>query len=143
MKSYNVFLPIRDWHEQRLICATHDNFADTWDLSEWGFWDTVLLRKNMSLIEVQAIRFSAARKKIWWIQWRQVNLVFSCTSKSFCVHDRYTDASVHAIFQALDDCHLPHRHVSPITFSVKRKSHAPGSAMWQNPACNRKNKSLC
>ena len=53
------FLPITDQYGQRLICATHDNFADTSDLSEWGFGDAVLLRKNMSCVEVQAIRFSA------------------------------------------------------------------------------------
>ena len=29
----------------------------------------------MSRIEVQAIQFSAALKKIWWIQRTQVNLV--------------------------------------------------------------------
>ena len=41
----------------------HDNFTDTSDLSEWGFWHVVLLRKNMSRIEVQAIWFSAALRK--------------------------------------------------------------------------------
>ena len=53
----------------------HDNFADTSDLSEWGFWHTVLLRKNMSCIKVQAIPFSTALKKMWQIQQTQVNLV--------------------------------------------------------------------
>ena len=67
------FLPITDWGEQRLICATHDNFADTSDLSEWGFWHIVLL-KNMSHIEVQAIQFSVALKKIWCIQQTHINL---------------------------------------------------------------------
>ena len=33
----------------------------------------------MSHIEVQAIQFSAALKKIWWIQPTQVNLVLQKT----------------------------------------------------------------
>ena len=41
----------------------HDNFADTSELYEWGFWHTVFLRKNMSHIKVQATRFSAALKR--------------------------------------------------------------------------------
>ena len=69
------FLPITYSREQRLICATHDNFADTSDLSEWGFWHAVLLRKNMSCIKVQAIWSSAALKKIWQIQQTHINLV--------------------------------------------------------------------
>ena len=57
----------------------HDNFADTSDISEWGLWHTVLLRKNMSRIEVQAIQFSAALEKIWQIQQTHINPVLQKT----------------------------------------------------------------